>query len=101
MNTALALLAAAAGALLLFTAGCASNRPFRTRFAPCDTTQTNAACAKAAIEVTPDYKLGFVEFDDQGWFWDRAQLGAVENMLKTEAGIGHTNNAAGIIIVLF
>jgi hypothetical protein len=101
MNTALALLAAAAGALLLFTAGCASNRPFRTSFAPCDTTQTNAGCAKAAIEVTPDYKLGFVEFDDQGWFWDREQLRAVENMLKTEAGIGQTNNAAGIIIVLF
>jgi hypothetical protein len=101
MNTALALLAAAVGVLLFFTAGCASNRPFRTSFAPCDTTRTNAVCAKASIEVTPDYKLGFVEFDDQGWFWDRAQLGAVEKMLKTEAGIGQTNNAEGIVIVLF
>src|SRR2546427_4759460 len=101
MNVARPLLSIAAGALLLFTAGCASNRPFRTSLVPCDTTQTNVDCAKSAIETTPDYKLGFVEFDDQGWFWDREQLRVVEKMVETEAGIGQTNNPQGIVIVLF
>ena len=101
MNIALSLSAIAAGAVVLCTAGCAGNRPFRTRLAPCDTTPTNAACAKAAIEVTPEYKIGVVEFDDQGWFWDRAQLNAVEKIIRTEAAIGQSTNAEGIIMVLF
>jgi hypothetical protein len=101
MNITLPLLAIAAGAVLLFTAGCAGNRPFRTRLASCDTTPTNADCANAAIEVTPEYKLGFVEFDDQGWFWNREQLKAVEKMIQTEAGVDQPANAEGIVIVLF
>src|ERR1043166_9006413 len=101
MNVSLFRQAAAVGALVLFTVGCASNRPFRTRLIPCDTTSSNADCTKAVIETTPDYKLGVVEFDDQGWFWDREQLKTVENMIQTEAGISQSNNAEGIVIVLF
>ncbi len=101
MNITLSLLAIAAGAVVLFTAGCTHNRPYRTVLAPCDTAQTNASCTKAAIETTPEYKLGFVEFDDQGWFWDSEQLKVVEQMLQTEAGIGQSNKAEGIVMVLF
>jgi hypothetical protein len=93
--------AIAAGAVVLFTAGCAHNRAHRTVLAPCDTTQTEADCTKAAIETVPEYKLGFVEFDDQGWFWNREQLKFVEKMLRAEAGIGRSNNAEGIVLVLF
>src|SRR6266536_3539250 len=87
MNASLSRLAVAAGAVVLFTVGCASNRPFRTSSTPCDTTQSNAVGTKAVIETTPEYKLGFVEFDDQGWFWDREQLKTVEKMIQTEAGL--------------
>src|ERR1700679_2247603 len=85
----------------LFCVGCTSNAPFRTNFTECDPSQAGASCTNPVIEVTPDYKLGFVEFDDQGWFWDTRQKKAVEEMIKTEAGIGQTNVAQGIVMVVF
>jgi hypothetical protein len=94
-------LAIVAGAVALFTIGCTSNRPFRTNVTPCNPAQEGADCSNAVIESTPDYKLGFVEFDDQGWFWDTNQVTAVEEMVRTEAGIGRSNNAQGIVLVLF
>jgi hypothetical protein len=81
-------------ALVLFALGCTSNRPFRTNRPPSDP-------AHAVIESTPNYKLGFVEFDDQGWFWDPNQVTAVEQMIQTEAGFGHPDNPQGIVIVVF
>jgi hypothetical protein len=101
MNIAFPLLGIAAGIVIFFTVGCVRNRPFRTVLAPCDTTQITGAGTNATIEVTPDYKLGFVEFDDQGWFWDRKQQAVVEEMLRSEAGIGQSNNAQGIVMILF
>jgi hypothetical protein len=89
----------AAGAVVLFIVGCTSNKPFRTSFAPYNPDDPN--CTKAVIESTPDYKLGFVEFDDQGWFWDTNQVKAVEQMIRTEAGVGQTNNTNGIVLMLF
>src|ERR1051326_5873748 len=85
----------------LFGVGCPANRPFRTSFEPCDTSQSLANCAQAVIETSPGYKLGFVEFDDQGWFWDRRQLGAVTNLIRSEAGLRVPAAPQGIIIVLF
>ena len=87
-------------AVILFTA-CTSNRPYRTNYTPCNTTQTNANCGDAVIELTPDYTLGFVEFDDQGWFWNRDQLKAVGNMVQHEAGMDKSSAPKGIIMVLF
>jgi len=87
-------------AALILLAGCAANRPYRTSVVPCDTTQPGANCAEAIIETAHDYKLGFVEFDDQGWFWNREQLRKVEEAIRTEAGIGQTNSH-GVIMVLF
>jgi hypothetical protein len=101
MNISLTALAIAICALALFALGCTSNKPFRTNFTPCNPAQTGANCTNAVIESTPDYKLGFVEFDDQGWFWDTNQLSAVEQMIRTEAGIGQTNDTQGIVIVVF
>ncbi|RPH57456.1 hypothetical protein EHM82_01270 [bacterium] len=50
-----------------------------------------------SIEVTPQFMLGFVEFDDQGWFWDRNQLRSFE------AAVRDDDQAAknGAIIVVF
>jgi hypothetical protein len=101
MNISLTILVIAMGALALFALGCTSNRPFRTDFTPCNSTQPGADCTKAVIESAANYKLGFVEFDDQGWFWDTNQVKAVEKMIRTEAGIGQSNNAAGIVIMVF
>jgi len=101
MNISLVVPAVIVCAALLFVVGCTANRPYRTSFTPCNPAQTGADCTNAVIESTPDYKLGFVEFDDQGWFWNRQQLKAVEQMIRTEAGIGQTNQARGIVIVLF
>jgi hypothetical protein len=101
MNILLNALAVIGCALTLFMVGCTSNKPFRTNFTPCDPGQPGADCANPVIESTPDYKLGFVEFDDQGWFWNPKQLKTVEEMIRTEAGIGRTNVAQGTIIVVF
>jgi hypothetical protein len=101
MNIPVTVLIVAIAAVALFALGCTSNKPFRTDFTPCDSTQVGANCTNSVIESTLDYKLGFVEFDDQGWFWDTRQKKAVEEMIKTEAGIGQTNVAQGIVMVVF
>lgn len=82
-------------------AGCTANRQYRTSLVPCETGHPGANCTDAVIESTADYKLGFVEFDDQGSFWNRDQLKAIEKMIQSEAGIGQSGGARGIIMVLF
>ena len=77
--------------------GCTSNEPFRTNFVT-----SGGDPAKAVIESIPDYKLGFVEFDDQGWFWDIRQRTVVEQMIRDEGGIGSAQTTPrGIILVAF
>jgi Alpha/beta hydrolase of unknown function (DUF900) len=80
--------------------GCTSNRPYRTGFNAEDPTQPGPNPTNSVIEATPDYKLGFVEFDDQGWFWDLKQKSAVEQMIRKECGIG-TSKEAAVFMVLF
>jgi hypothetical protein len=101
MKITLYVLAAAVGTVVLFVAGCTSNKPFRTNFRPCDPGQRSAGCTNPVIESTPDYKLGFVEFDDQGWFWDTNQKKAVEELIRKEAGLDQSNNPQGIVMVAF
>ena len=48
--------------------GCVSERQYRTQsHQPSITPATKDS--KAIIEVAPNYTLGFVEFDDQGWMY--------------------------------
>lgn len=57
-------------ALALLLAGCAANQPYHLGEAP-----TETAVAPAAPGAAKDiYRLGFIEFDEQGDFWDRDQL---------------------------
>jgi hypothetical protein len=86
------IIAAVVGAI--FVVGCTSNKPFRTNLPPSDPVH-------AVIESTPNYKLGFVEFDDQGWFWDTNQANLVKQMIRTEAGFGQPANPQGIVLVVF
>lgn len=90
--------------MAIITAGCTANLPFRTNFDP-----AGGDPKKAVIETNSAYKLGFVEFDDQGYFWDLRQRDAVEQMICQEAGIGTGASASpspgatpkGVILVAF
>lgn len=92
----------AAAALLvvgitLSMVGCTSNLPIRTNLDP-----TGGDPHQAVIVSGDAYKMGFVEFDDQGWFWNREQKRAVEKMIRQEAGIDTAGaTAQGIILVAF
>jgi hypothetical protein len=95
-----AMLAVAIGSISMVLAmvGCTANLPYRTNFAP-----QGGDRNKAVIEVNAAYKLGFVEFDDQGWLWCDRQRTVVEQMIRDEAGItpGSSAEARGIILVAF
>ena len=57
-------------AAVFLLAGCAANQPYHLGEAPTETTVT-----PAAVDTGRDiYRLGFIEFDEQGDFWDRDQL---------------------------
>lgn len=57
-------------ALALLLAGCAANQPYHLGEAPSETAVTPGATGSAR----DIYRLGFIEFDEQGDFWDREQL---------------------------
>src|SRR5260370_37079566 len=44
-----------------------------------------AAAQSTSIERYDDFTLGIVEFDDQGRFWDRNQLAALESEIIRQA----------------
>jgi hypothetical protein len=93
---------------LIASAGCTANLPFRTHLA-----STDPFDPAAVIEDRTDYKIGFVEFDDQGCFWNLQQRETVEKMVRAEAGIGPRTtqpttvaataptDAPGIVLVAF
>jgi alpha-beta hydrolase superfamily lysophospholipase len=88
MNFLFLAIAVVVAVLIFFTVGCTTNAPFRKE-------------TKDWIESTPEYKLGFVEFDDQGWFWDQRQVKAVEELIRNESGVGQSANRRGVVIVAF
>ena len=69
-------------ALMLF-AGCAHYRPGA---------QTKPL---EVIQHAPEYDLGIVELDDQGWFYDRGDAARVLDLVKREA------DANGAVIAVF
>ena len=82
-------------AWLVLGAGCTSLKQYRTDYRSCDTLAQGTACRTNAIEQTPDYMLGFVEFDDQGWLWDRRQMNAVL------ARFGREDYTNGLLMVVY
>ena len=82
-------------ALLLLAAGCTRLQQYRTNYHPSDTALTPADAQASTLEVTPNYVLGLVEFDDQGWLWDRRQMTTVLDRFMVE---DHTN---GLLMVVF
>ena len=67
---------------LLALAGCASDKAYRPNLALCPMQEGAEKCAKHALlsygsPSAEDYRLGFVEVDDQGQLRDRRQLQTV------------------------
>jgi len=85
-------LIAAASTLL---SGCTFHQQYRTNLAACRASGADESCRNATIEDTDSYLLGFVEFDDQGWLWDRKQLDAVLKRLADDEAKGR------LIIITF
>jgi hypothetical protein len=83
-------------AAVALLAGCTANRQIRTDLPSAAVVDP----AKAVVEHGNGYELGFVEFDDQGWFWDRKQLEAVTAMVRKEAGLGG-GDPRGLIVLSF
>lgn len=74
---------------------CTDNRQYR------DVLSTDAKRAEVEVATDAGYKLGFVEFDEEGWFWDVAnrQTAAVENLIEHEAA--ESKAAGGPIVLLY
>src|SRR5262245_15426994 len=70
----------------LSVVGCVPHVQYRTSLVPCAPDPTNRNCRTAAIEEPSSkrYLLCFVEFDDQGWLWDRNQLLAMLKKIQEE-----------------
>jgi hypothetical protein len=89
---------------LSLTAACAAHRQLRTSTVPVDVTtplsdpRTRAAVETTSVERYPGYTIAIVEFDDQGRFWDRKQVGAVIAEITRQA---RTDDDAGINMMVF
>jgi hypothetical protein len=81
----------ALAAMLLLSTACTAHRQLRTSTVPVDVTaplsdpRARDAVASSSIERYPGYTIAIVEFDDQGRFWDRRQLAALEAEMTKEA----------------
>ena len=57
-----------------------------------------AAVGSRSVEIHPEFTLAFVEFDDQGRFWDRSQLELLERTLEAE---NRRPDTSGVTISVF
>lgn len=88
-----AVIAAVVAASFVSGACATGHRPFRTSTLPVETTQAllrdparRAAVAATSLEKHETFTLAVVEFDDQGQYWDRRQVDALEAEVVQEAG---------------
>jgi pimeloyl-ACP methyl ester carboxylesterase len=98
--------------LLLALAACAPNRPYRTRLPVEYLTEAKTDRPPSApvlgpvgetqsLETWPNgngFNLGFVEFDDRGWFWSKDQWLALKNAIRHEAETA-TNGLTVMVMV--
>ena len=102
MNNLLGILLLSILLIAFLVVGCAPNRPYRTGFSPYDNPRPDEdPLNEAVIETAPEYKLGFVEFDEEGWFWDPRQAKVVEELVSVATGAGDPNSSSQAIILFF
>jgi hypothetical protein len=68
----------------LMAAACTSLEPYHRVYEVCDSA-TGQNCQSAVMERDHGNLVGFVEFDDQGWQWDRGQTRFIAETLQAEA----------------
>ncbi|MGH9420128.1 MAG: hypothetical protein ACRD3J_09150, partial [Thermoanaerobaculia bacterium] len=91
-------------AMFLFSTACAAHRQIRTNPEPVDVTaplsdpRARAAVATTSIERYPGYTIAVVEFDDQGRFWDRRQVAALESEMTRQARL---NDDPAVSVLVF
>ncbi|WP_045856492.1 alpha/beta fold hydrolase [Teredinibacter purpureus] len=71
---------------------CISPERYRTDYSVCSSANPQEECQTNAIQKSidssggnEDYTLGFIEFDDQGQLWDRAQMDSVLTQVAIDA----------------
>lgn len=60
--------------------------------------RSREAVRRRCVEIHPDFTLTFVEFDDQGRFWNRGQLDLLERTLEKEDRRADTS---GLVVIVF
>jgi hypothetical protein len=84
-----------------FLVGCVSERQYRTQSQPEEYNPKETKDSQAIIEVAPNYTMGFVEFDDQGWMYGsegNSQRQQIDTVLDRFSAEGETN---GLLMVTF
>ena len=66
--------------------------------APLSDPRARAAVATTSIERYPGYTIAIVEFDDQGRFWDRRQVAALDAEMTREARL---DGEAAVSVLVF
>ena len=74
---------------------CVTQQQFRTDYDPSPYSPKATNDPNAVIEVAANYTMGYVEFDDQGWLFNRKQIDAVTSQFSEES---KTN---GLLMVVF
>ncbi len=86
----------ALSSLISLLIGCTPLKQYRTSYPPYPPGQTARPAAHTnALELTDDYLLGFVEFDDHGWLWDANQMRRVVDRIADE------DKSQALLIVVF
>ncbi|HVM59559.1 MAG TPA: hypothetical protein VMV72_01730 [Verrucomicrobiae bacterium] len=91
--------------LLVCLAGCTANAPYRRVLPVTSPSNTNRPAnlepidvARAqTVETNGNCVIGYVEFDDQGWFWSHRQWQAVKDAIEDTAA----HSPSGLTIVVF
>jgi len=76
--------------------GCVRHTQYRTSAEPCTVQGSETICENAVQEQHDGYQLSFVEFDDQGWLWDRAQMTKTLDTLRSQEYL-----ESGVIMLVF
>src|SRR3984957_17541042 len=88
--------------LFWFASGCASQGPYRT-LSPSPGKDQDVNHLTVENHDDLGYRVGYVEFDQQGWFWmpDRTQLSDVQQMVSESAQLAQGQTPRPIIMVAF
>ena len=77
---------------LIFLSGCVAHKQYRSDYTPCVSASPETQGASRSIQEYQDngapdqqYLLGFVEFDDKGQLWDRAQMRKLLDRIAAES----------------